>query len=291
MPRPNFFVIGASKSGTTSLCELLAGHPDVFVSDPKEPCYFTQAEARGLSQRWYEALFAGSAGHRAIGEGSTDYAVVGLHPGIEDRLAAYAPDARLVYIVRHPLERIESQWIQMRSQGEAPLDFTAAIREVPENIEGNLYWKNVCAYRRAFSEGQLLVLFFDDFQRDPADCVARCFRFLGVEADVDLDDPSRPRNPRSVKRADGGLLARLRRLPGFERLRDVLVPEAVRPALKKVLTEPIEQRPAWDRESFEWLVERLHPDALALLRHHGKPDAFWDFSARWLEARQRAASA
>jgi hypothetical protein len=283
--KPNFFVIGASKSGTTSLCELLASHPDLFMSDPKEPSYFSKAEALGLSPEWYASIFTDAAGYRAIGEGSTEYAVVGLYPGIERRLAEYAPDARLIYIVRHPLERIESQWIQLRSMGAAPAEFRTALREIPEIIEGNLYWKNVSAYRRAFSEEQILVLFFDDFKVDAATTVARCFEFLGLDSDVELDDSTRARNTRRTKRSDRGLLSALRRVPGFDRLRDVLVPESVRPAVKKLLTEPVPQSPEWDRESFDWLVERLRPDTVRFLEHHGKFEEFWDLTPTWLEGR------
>jgi hypothetical protein len=288
--KPNFFVIGASKSGTTSLCELLASHPDVFMSDPKEPSYFSRGESLGLSAESYASIFAEAAGYRAVGEGSTEYAVVGLFPGIEQRLAEYAPAARLIYIVRHPLERIESQWIQLRSMGAAPADFRTALREIPEIIEGNLYWKNVSAYRRAFSEDQILVLFFDDLKVDTAATVARCFEFLGLDPGVELDDPGRPRNTRRIKRSDKGLLSALRRVPGYDRLRDVLVPESVRPAVKKLFTEPVPQYPEWDRESFDWLVERLRPDTVRLLEEHGKPGDFWDLSPAWLERRQSTAA-
>ena len=171
--RPNFFVIGASKSGTSSLCELIANHPDVFFTTPKEPLYFTLAEEQGLTREWYESLFEGSDGYRAVGEGSTNYAVAGMYPDIAEQLEAYSPGCRVIYIVRHPPARIESQWIQLRSVNKAPESFTQAIREVPEMIEGNLYWKNISSFRRVMTDERILVLFLDDFKADGQATVRR----------------------------------------------------------------------------------------------------------------------
>jgi hypothetical protein len=289
--KPNFFVIGASKAGTSSLCELLGNHPDVFFSTPKEPYFFTQAETLGLTESWYTSLFARATDHPAIGEGSTDYAVTGLHPGIERRIAAFAPGARIIYIVRHPLERMESQWIQLRSTGAAPSDFPTAVREIPEMIEGNLYWKNVSAYRAVFPDERILLLFFEDFRADAAAVLARCFTFLGLDPDVPLDAPERPRNSRRFKREDRRLLSALRRLPGFPALRDALFPHSWRPALKRWVTVPVEQRPRWDAASFRWAADRVAADSRQLLRHYGKPEAFWSFDAAWLSERAAAVAA
>ena len=111
--KPTFLVIGAAKAGTTSLYELLGAHPEVFLSDPKEPQFFTERYARGYG--WYESLFADAAGYQAVGEGSTTYSELGIWPQTIDRLAAYVPEARFLYFTRHPLERLESMWIQLPS--------------------------------------------------------------------------------------------------------------------------------------------------------------------------------
>lgn len=104
---PTFLVIGAAKCGTTTLCELLGAHPDVFVTDPKEPHYFSRVK-RHLKQEWYEGLFAGATTEKALGEGSTSYS----HPNrinlVAPTLRRLVPDCRLVYVVRHPVRRLES---------------------------------------------------------------------------------------------------------------------------------------------------------------------------------------
>jgi hypothetical protein len=283
--KPNFFVIGASKSGTSSLCELLDNHPDVFFTTPKEPSYFSDGEDHGLTLDWYQSLFQGAEGHRAVGEGSTNYAVVGLHPGVAEKLEAYAPGSRVIYIVRHPPERIESQWIQLRTGNQAPNDFVRAVREVPEMIEGNLYWKNISSFRGVFPDDRILVLFFDDFKADARAVVRRCFRFLDLDPDVPLQAPQRPRNVRQSKRQDKPVLRLLRRLPGFQRLRDALVPGSVRPRLRQITTSPIPDRPEWDEPTYQWVVDRIREDNLRFLRFYGKPEDFWSYDLAWLERR------
>ena len=211
--RPNFFVIGGSKCGTTALCELLANHPDVFISTPKEPLYFSRSEELKLTPEWYASLFVDAGRYASVGDASTNYACVGLFPGVEERVAAYSPNARIIYIVRDPLERMESQWVQRRSAGTTSCGFMAAVRDVPEMIESNLYWKNINAYRRLFDDERILVLFFEDFRADPPSVVARCFDFLGVGPAGELDDPHRPRNVRAEKREDKPLMRWLRLYP------------------------------------------------------------------------------
>ena len=77
---PNFLVIGAAKSATTSLCELLGQHPDVFILDPKEPHFFTRHYELGW--KWYKSLFSNAGSYERIGEGSTSYSQKGLYPGL-----------------------------------------------------------------------------------------------------------------------------------------------------------------------------------------------------------------
>lgn len=283
--KPTFFVIGASKSGTSSLCQLVSNHPDVFFTTPKEPEYFSRGKQRGLTLEWYESLFAGAEGYRAAGDGSTNYAVVGLHPGVAERIEAYSPGCRVIYIVRHPPERIESQWIQLRAGNEAPSNFVQAVREVREMIEGNLYWKNISAFRRVIPDERILVLFFDDFKVDAEAVIRRCFRFLDLDPDVPLQAPETPRNVRQSKRQSMAVLRALRRIPGYQQLRDALIPTGVRPRLRRFVTHPIPDRPEWDEATFLWVVDRIREDNHRFLEFYGKPADFWSYDLAWLEGR------
>jgi len=283
--KPNFFVIGASKCGTTSLCNHLANHPEIFFSVPKEPAYFTLGPERGMSGADYAELFAGARAFRAIGEGSTNYGAVTLFPGVEHRIAAYSPNARIIYSVRHPLERMESQWNQLRSTGGTLLEFNDAVRQVPEMIETNLFWKTACAYRRVVGDERMLVLFLEDFQADAAATLTRCFEFLGVNPDATPESPDRALNRRADLREDGALLRAARRLPGFAMIRDALVPPAMRRAAKRPFTRSTPSRPTWDRDTLEWASAQIVEDNRMLLAHYGKPADFWHYGSEWLTRR------
>jgi hypothetical protein len=286
-PRPNFFVIGASKCGTTFLCEQLGDHPEVFFSVPKEPMYFTRGEELGVSAADYAALFAAARGFRAIGEGSTNYAAVSLFPGVERRIADHAPDARIIYIVRHPMERMESQWIQRRSTGTTRLDFDRALRELPEMIETNLFWQTASAYRDVFPDRRVLVLFLEDLRADPRATLRRCFEFLGVSSETGPRASHPAVNPRGELREDGIMLRAMRRLPVYGALRDLLVPPGWRATLKRKLKRSAPLVPVWNPRTFDWVVARIREDNRTFLRHYGKPDDFWDYGRDWLKSRNR----
>ena len=278
--RPNFFVIGAEKAGTTSLCELLSQHPDVFFSQPKEPGFFMRPCGEWQSLEWYEALFASAAGCTAVGEGSTTYSKCQTHPGTARRIAEYASDARIIYIVRHPLRRLESQWIQRRSMSlPTHLGFAAAVRKDQVLLDASLYWRNLSAYRNHFDDSRILVLFLEDMKANPSATLQSCFRFLQVDPDIALVDPGRVRNSADEKREERGVLRIARRLPLFSNLRDRFLSRTTRDMFKSLLTRPIRQRPEWEEDTRTWFLEQIAADNACLLEFAGKPTGFWQLNA------------
>lgn len=279
--RPNFFVIGAEKAGTTSVCELLSQHPDVFFSHPKEPNFFTRPAGDVHSFEWYESLFTSAASYQLVGEGSTTYSKCLTYPGTAQRIASYAPDARIIYIVRQPLRRVESQWIQRRSMSiKTPQDFSLAVRQDPVLLDASLYWQNLNAYREYFDDSRILLLFLEDMKADPVATMLACFSFLGLDPAVPLKDIDRPRNTAEEKRADGNTLALMRRVPMFTRLRDQFVPHSFRRMFKTFMTKPIGERPQWDVATRNWFIEQIAADNARLLEYAGKPPNFWDFNEK-----------
>lgn len=279
---PNFFVVGAHKAGTTSFCELLASHPDVFVSSPKEPSFFAHPRylARGLS--WYEGLFASARSATAIGEGSTLYSQSAVCPGTAQRIKEYCPAARIFYLVRHPLRRIESAWVQYRGQGrrDVPDDFSLAVRTVPQLIEATRYLKQLQEYRTRFADVSLI--FFDDFIADPFSTLRDAYSFLGVDPSFQPSDPHRPRNPSAGKQEIRPVFRKLARLAGSRPLRLIrreLKTQVVSPRLHSALflrltTRAIE-RPAFDTETRDWVLSQLRSDTERLLREFGKSSSYW----------------
>jgi hypothetical protein len=273
--KPNFLVIGAAKAATTSLCQLLGLHPQVFMSRPKEPFFFCYDHVYAQGWPWYERLFEGADGKRAIGEGSTPYSQTGTYPNTVERIVKHLPDARILYITRHPLDRLESMWIELLSQGLTMLPFNRALREDPQYIDSALYWKQLSAYRKYFPDERVKLLFFDDFQRDPDAVLRSCFEFLGVDASIKIENADEPRYASEGKRKDRGLTNFLRtRLPFFLRLRDIS-PSWLRSFARASLKTPIPGRPRWDQDTRTWVIESIRDDVATFLRHAGKPEDYW----------------
>ncbi len=94
-----------------------------------------------------------------------------------------------------------------------------------------------------------------------------------------IQDSDRPRNVWDDKHEDRIALDVLRRLPGYDRLRDALIPKAVRRAFKRTFTKPLRQRPRWDEQTRRWVVDRIADDVRRFLEFYGKPPDFWPLDA------------
>jgi len=187
---PNFLVIGAMRSGTTSLIRYLRSHPQVYIAPHKELHYFDFKFEEGTD--WYREHFAGAGDQIAVGEGTPNYLYIREAPA---RIAGLLPDARLIAILRDPVERAYSHYWHNRAIGREELDFEAALDAEAERIDSDdpharAYWSYVDRGRylrqlRAlgplFPRESLHVLVFDDLRDAPAQTYRSVCRFLGVD--------------------------------------------------------------------------------------------------------------
>lgn len=120
MTLPTFVVIGAMKAGTVSLRHYLDEHPDVFVARGgtfSEPNFFVAEDNWSRGRGWYESLFDGAGQAAAVGECSPSYTWAHVYAGIPERMAQVIPAARLVYVVRDPIARMQSMYLHQVSAG------------------------------------------------------------------------------------------------------------------------------------------------------------------------------
>jgi Sulfotransferase domain len=278
---PNFLIIGATKCATTSLWGLLRKHPQVFLCLPKEPQFFSRPDcfARGLA--WYESLFAHAGDARAIGEASANY-TNGLFAQLaSQRIAQMLPHARLIYCVRHPLQRIESAWIHVRARQYTPAERAFGVEPVPSDflralkqstvgqdlVASSLYWKQLGFFRRFFPDERIHVVFFADFIADQPSAVRECLRFLQVDPALMPAFTPLHLNGSWHKQEPSRLDEALRRLPLLRSLAPRLPPRLrSRPARK----------PIWRRGAYDYVVGLLRPDAARFLEYCGRPASFWE---------------
>jgi hypothetical protein len=195
---PDFIVIGAMKSGTTSLARYLSAHPDVFYTRPREPRFFSDFHDTGLAA--YEALFEDALPHQVKGEGSTNYSIAGLRPGVPERIAAVCPDVRLVYLVRDPVERIRSLYQHRLERKPDRRSIDRAVFEVPLYLESARYGAQLDAYLEHFDREQILVISNERLRDERAALLAEVFAFLGVDPDYVPDNLDRTHNTGSDQR-------------------------------------------------------------------------------------------
>ncbi|PLS87415.1 MAG: sulfotransferase [Actinobacteria bacterium] len=202
---PNFLVIGAAKAGTTSLYHYLNQHPEVFMSPVKEPKFFAlegeKPDFRGPGDReaWreaissldaYQALFEGVTDEKVVGEASPLYLYSEKAPA---RIKHHVPEARLIAVLRDPVERAYSQFLHKVRDGKEPLaDFARAIEAEEGRVKENwaygwhykrrgFYYRQLSRYYAMFGPEQIRVYLYEDLKGDPAGLLRDVYGFLGVD--------------------------------------------------------------------------------------------------------------
>lgn len=210
---PDFFIVGQPKSGTTALYEMLRQHPQIYMSEVKEPRYFAsdlpssfqrQSDAPSATFEDYLALFRDAGPDQRVGEASTSYIWSETAAGA---IAAARPDARIIVILREPASFVRSmhlQLLQIRLEPEPKLRKAIALederrqgRELPSVVarwpqvllytDRARYLEQLRRYGAAFPDEQMLVLIYDDFHSDNDGTVRRVLRFLEVDDTVSIE--------------------------------------------------------------------------------------------------------
>jgi Sulfotransferase domain len=198
-PLPDFLILGAQKAGTTALYAYLRWHPQITGPSFKEVSFFDRHYARG--ERWYRAHMPVRRGG-IVGEASPSYL---FHPLAPERVAKLLPHARLIALLRNPVDRAFSHYQHEVALGREQLSFEEALAREGERMEGELermlreptyfshaWWNYTYAARGryaeqlerwldAFPREQLLVVLTDDLAADTAGTYARVLEFLGVD--------------------------------------------------------------------------------------------------------------
>jgi len=179
---PNFLVIGAMRAGTSSLYQYLRVHPQIYMPPAKELSFFAREPDRRRLE-WYRRQFAPAGpGAVAIGEASTIYTKYPRFPGVPERIAALAPEARLVYIVRDPIDRIRSHYQHRVAIGAERAPFERAVFENPIYVDYSLYTMQIEQYLQHFPREQLLIIISEDLRTRRLATLQGVYEFLSVDA-------------------------------------------------------------------------------------------------------------
>jgi Sulfotransferase domain len=285
MTLPTFFIIGAAKTGTTSLHYYLDQHPEIQMSANKEPNFFSGPEngipypngrVRDLAE--YERLFDPAVGVR--GEASVGYTNFPRRKGVPERIKELVPEAKFIYLVRDPIARTVSQYHhrvavegERRSLREALSDLSD-----PQSvyIGHSLYATQIDLYLRHFSQESMLVLDQTDLLTDRRATLRQIFAFLAVDEAFDSPQFDEELNTNREHRIYPRGYARLRgpRAPAAVRWIPRSVRHTVRHSVERMIMRPVEKSEL-DEETRGLLAERYRGEVERLRTLTGKALSEW----------------
>jgi hypothetical protein len=275
---PNLLIIGAQKCGTTSLHAYLALHPDVDMAAGKELDFFIADRAWRNGPQWYAAHFRDDAAVR--GEASPNYTAWPIWDGVPELAASLVPDAHLVYLVRDPIERIESHYLQRRLQDGEREDIASVIGDVddPHNlfVARSRYATQLERWLAHYPQDRLLVLSTEELHDRRRETVRAVLAHVGLDDSIDPGqlDAEHHRSGDKAELAHGA--ARLR-ASAVGRVIEVVPPRVRAPVtqrLRAALSHRVDRQelPAALRER---LTELLAPEADRLRALTGRRFEEW----------------
>lgn len=247
--RPNFLIIGAAKAATTSLSSLLQQHPDAAIVQGKEPHFFSEDHRYSSGWQNYQALYSHCKNEKAIGDASTSYSRIRYYPNVIQRIKHHIPTVKIIYMVRHPLERMESAYVEhMATSGGTMFNsISDAVTRQPMIVDSSRYWEVFDAYRQYFPEDNIKIVWFDEYVNNRESAYQEICNFLGISVDDGYKQNKELTNDRS------NALNRINQLGRNKTAIDT----------------------TWDPIVRKRVINDIRDDSLKFLQHFGKPADYW----------------
>lgn len=264
MALPDYLIVGAMKCGTSTLAAQLGAQPGIFMTEPKEPNFFSDDEvfARGLA--WYEDLFAGAAPGDLKGEASTHYTKQPTHPDALPRMAAALEAPKIIYLIRDPVARAVSHYIHEWTMGVMSGEIDTAFEQHEELAAYGCYAMQIAPYIDRFGRENVLVLSLEGMKAEPQATLERACAFIGYTGTPRWKDDLAQMNVSAE---------RIRRFPMHKlvfdnpvaaALRRALIPQGVRDRIKA--SRQMRQRPEMSPATRARLIARFTEDFAQLRR-------------------------
>lgn len=283
-PRPNFFLVGAMKSGTTTLYEALRSHPDIFMSTPKEPCYFVdrtpiekdyQRQMIPQKAENYLALFRHANPAKVVGEASTHYTKLPTLKGAAERIARFNPNAKILYLVREPAKRaIQHYWHRVKTTYETR-DLMTALKEDEQYTGYSYYAMQLRPYFQEFPSSQIRVMSLESLLSSPKGVLSDLFRWLEVDENVATLGHFN-KTPQTIRRVRGGKTLFGFRQSAFWKKVGPAFPLGARRFVLNLLSRPIEKESDKEKEAIRYLRKIQLPQIEELEVLLGRRFTEWD---------------
>jgi sulfotransferase family protein len=248
------------------------------MSAPKELNYFVEELQLGLGEEWYRSHFDPRVPVR--GESSVHYTNHPRFAGVPERIGALVPEAKLIYVVRDPIERMLSHYVHNRAGGYERLSAEEALARPSGYIDRSRYFMQLERYLQRFDPAQILVLTQEELSGERRATLTRVFEFLGVDPGFDSPQFDREWETGKGKGRRFSVLDRLARLPGmrvFDKSYDHL-PEGVLWKIERIAYSPRgggAVKPGISDDLREELRQTFRPDVAQLEDFTGR-ELGWD---------------
>lgn len=226
--QPDFIIIGAMKCATSTLHEQLAQQPGIFMSELKEPNFFSNDEQYERGFDWYLSHFQEASNSDLCGESSTHYTKLPTYPQTVERLYKHLPNVKLIYVIRHPIERLLSQYVHEWTMNVITADLDRAIDLHPELIAYSQYAMQLQPYFEIFGPQRILPVFFERLIKHPQTELERICRFLDYEKPPIWDEALDAKNVSSDRMRKNKWRDFLVEVPLLKEIRQQLIPKSVR---------------------------------------------------------------
>lgn len=273
---PNLIIIGAQKCGTSGLHYYLSLHPEISMSNPKELNFFIAERNWPRGLEWYSRHFDPRATVR--GDASPNYTSFPNHTGVPERMAEVVPEAKLIYIVRDPIERIGAHWVHnYAKRREKGTMSETLLHPNTSYVSRSKYYMQLRRFLDHFPQEQILVLENSELRDDRAATLRAIFEFLEVDSSFEHPKFEAVRHSTSRKKRATKLGMRIQRMSKSKAGRRIprrawLALDVALPLSKPIGRPSTEQvREALGPE----VIEVLHEDADRLRKQTGKDLAHW----------------
>jgi hypothetical protein len=276
---PNLIVIGGVKCGTTSLHTHLDLHPQISMSAIKELDFFILEKNWSKGIGWYESQFAFAEETRILGESSPSYTACHVFSGVPERVHAVLPGAKLIYILRDPVDRIVSHYVHnYRRRAE-----NRKLSEVLADLENNYYvlysryYTQLEQYLKYFPQSDILIITLENLNRYPQKTMQEVFRFLDVDALFHSQSFSKILYASSGKRRTNAIGLLWSRMPWKNEIRSSLPPRLLEmcDSLYCLLGRSKVKKPVLNARLKQALIDSLKDDIDRLRDYTGSDFEAW----------------
>ena len=271
---PTFLCIGTYRAGTTWLYRILKEHPDIFLPDEKELMFFSHHYDKGIA--WYKKFFEGGRACSCAGDISPTYL---SSPKAAERIYSHFPDVKLILSLRNPPDQVYSLYKLWLARSYTDKDISSVIEEEDEFLDNILYWKHLARYLEFFDRKNILILFFEDLNKDPKEYLRQVYKFLGVKErypESIYERQNQYREPRNmalenVITGTGDMLRRMRLLG----LKSLLNRIGISEVIKKLNTASRQKKGEMPEEVRERINDYVKQDKRGLEEFTGRDLSFW----------------